>query len=306
MPELPEVETIKKQLSKQIKNKKIAKIAVKYAQIIKAPLEKFKGAVLGARIKNIRRRGKLIIIDLSSGFSLLIHLKMTGQLRYGRGTTRNETRLPAGKAGNCAENFSNKHTRVIFHFADGGRLIFNDVRKFGYINLMLTENLGEYLNKKYGPEPLEKNFTIAKFKATLAKKPKQKRKFSLEKISLRPNGRKIKQFLMDQKNIAGIGNIYADEILFYASVRPDRKISTLTNNEIKKIFQGIKKILTEAIKYRGSSIDNYVDSKGKAGEYHFRLKAYGRAGQPCPKCKTPIKKIKLSGRGTHFCPKCQK
>jgi formamidopyrimidine-DNA glycosylase len=111
---------------------------------------------------------------------------------------------------------------------------------------------------------------------------------------------------MDQKNIAGIGNLYADEILFFAGVMPTRKISTLTGKEIEKILAGIKKILKEAIKYRGSSVDNYLDARGKTGEYHLRLKVYGRKGQPCKKCKTKIQKIKLAGRGTHFCPKCQK
>ena len=280
MPELPEVETIRKQISKQIENKKIAEIEVRYVKIIKAPLKKFKGAVLGARIKNVRRRGKLIIIDLSSGFSLLIHLKMTGQLIFaGVVPPRNLRR------------YDPRHIRAEFLFAGGDRLIFNDIRKFGYINSMRTKDLPEYLDKKYGPEPLDKNFTLAKFKTILAKKPRQK---------------KIKQFLMDQKNIAGIGNIYADEILFRAGVRPDKKTATLAYDEIKKIFQSIKKILNDAIKYRGSSISNYVDSQGRAGKYHLRLKAYGRAGQPCPKCKTPITKIILSGRGTHFCPNCQK
>lgn len=276
MPELPEVETIKKQLGKKLKGKKIKNIKILSAKIIKAPLNNFRRAVLNAKIKDIRRRAKLLIISLSNGYSLLIHLKMTGQLIYSDSKIRN--------------NKLEKHARLIFYFAGQSRLIYNDLRKFGYIKLIKTEKITELLDKEYGPEPLGKNFTFSALKNLLLKKPRTR----------------IKQFLMDQKNISGIGNIYADEILYSAEVLPTRKISTLKENETKKIYHGIKSILTDAIKLRGSSVNNYLDSYGRAGEFHLKLKAYSRAGQPCLKCKTKIQKIKLNGRGTHFCPKCQK
>jgi formamidopyrimidine-DNA glycosylase len=292
MPELPEVETIKNQLVEKIIGKKIEKVKIFLPKMVKTPLSIFKGAVLNSVINSIRRRAKLIIIDLSGGHSLLIHLKMTGQLIYEESKILNQE--------------LRKHTRVIFDFVNGNRLLFNDLRQFGYIKLLKTNEAEKLFEKEYGPEPLENNFTIKTFKNILMRKPMAKRKSFSKNPSFRPTGRKIKQFLMDQKNIAGIGNLYADEILFFAGVMPARKISTLTDKEIEKILTGIKKILKEAIKYRGSSVDNYLDARGKTGEYHLRLKVYGHKGQPCKKCKNKIQKIKLAGRGTHFCPKCQK
>lgn len=277
MPELPEVETIKSQLNKTIKGKRIINVKVSLPKIIKAPLEKFKRAVLGSKIINIRRRAKLIIIDLSSGYSLLIHLKMTGQLIY---CPSYETRSRSA------------HTHLIILFQNNAALFYNDLRQFGYIKLVKTKRVRELIDKEYGPEPFDKNFTLSAFKGLIEGK-------------LRQNG-KIKQFLIDQKNIAGIGNIYADEILFFSGVMPTRKISTLSINEIKKIYEGIRKILATAIKFRGSSVNNYLDSQGRVGEYHLRLKVYSRGNQPCKKCGVKIKKIKLGGRGTHFCPNCQK
>lgn len=275
MPELPEVETIKNQLGKKLKGKKIKDVKILFAKIVKAPLNDFRRAVLNSKIINIRRRAKLIIIDISNGYSLLIHLKMTGQLIY----------HPNFRNSSC-----DAHTHLILNFQNNGELFYNDQRKFGYIKLLKTDKIKELLDKEYGPEPLDKRFTLSIFKKLLIKKPRAR----------------IKQSLLDQKNIAGIGNIYADEILFFSGIRPARIISTLTENEIKKIFQGIKKILANAIKFRGSSVSNYLDSRGRAGKYHLKLKVYSRHSQPCLKCKTKIQKIKLAGRGTHFCPKCQK
>jgi len=277
MPELPEVETIKNQLNKKIKGKKIIGIKIFLPKIIKAPLKNFRRAVLNSKISKIERRAKLIIISLSNSYSLLIHLKMTGQLIYKNAKIKN--------------NESQKYTHLIFYFKNRGQLIYNDLRQFGYIKLIKTAQAIKLLEKEYGPEPLDKKFLLDIFKKLLARKPGKK---------------KIKQFLMDQKNIAGIGNIYADEILFFAGIMPTRKISTLSADENKKIYKNIKKILANAIKFRGSSVNDYLDSQGRAGEYHLRLKVYSRNSQPCKKCKTKIQKIKINGRGTHFCPKCQK
>jgi formamidopyrimidine-DNA glycosylase len=184
-----------------------------------------------------------------------------------------------------------KHTHIIYTFADGSKLFHNDLRKFGFVKLIKTSEVPEYLKKEgYGPEPLENDFTLKIFKALLAKRSRKK----------------IKPTLMDQTFIAGIGNIYADEICFYAGVRPTRIISTLGEKEIKKLFAGIKKILFEAIKYRGTSADQYLDAEGKEGKYAPRLKVYGRKGKKCLRCGGIIQKIKLNGRGTYFCPRCQK
>jgi len=279
MPELPEVETIKRQLQKSIAGKTIKSAEVLYPRFIGMDAKKFKKTIIGAKIKNIRRRAKLLILDISNNFSIMCHLKMTGRLSFSRNSTQNGPSL-----------IINKHAQVIYSFSGGGQLVHSDIRKFGYAKLMPTEDLDKILSQEYGPEPLESVFTEKKL---------------AEIISNRPN-QKAKQFLMDQKNIAGIGNIYADEILFFAGIMPVRKIFSLSKIEIKKLFTGIKKILTDAVKYRGSSISDYRDSHGKAGEYHLKLKVYGREKLPCPKCKTPISKIKLHGRGTHFCANCQK
>lgn len=279
MPELPEVETIKRQLFGKIVGKKIKSVEVLTPRLIKAPLGNFKKAVLDSTIKNVQRRAKLLIIDLSSGYSLLIHLKMTGQLIY------QLPRHPELVSG------SHKHAHIVYTFSDGSKLFHNDLRKFGFVKLLKTEETPRYLEKeKYGPEPLEKKFTVGVFKNLLSTRLRQK----------------IKSALMDQSFVAGIGNLYADEICFYAKVAPARIISDLKDAEIKKLFQGIKKILLQAIARHGSSVDKYVDAEGKQGEFAPFLKVYGREGEKCSRCGGTIKRIKLGGRGTHFCPKCQR
>ncbi len=269
MPELPEVETIKRQLSRKIKGRTIKQVEVRLLKLVKAPLKSFKKKVEGEKIMDVRRRAKLVIFSLSSGLFLLTHLKMTGQLIFN------------GK--------ENKHTHLIYHFTDGNSLIHNDLRKFGFVKLV--KDLDEYFAKeKYGPEPLEKSFTLNFFKKLL-------------------EGRKtkIKPLLMNQKFIVGVGNLYADEILFSAGVLPVRKANDLSDGEIRKIYLGIKKILKLAVKKRGSSADDYLDAAGKKGTFFpSSIKVYRREKKPCFKCKTKIKRIKIGARSAHSCPKCQK
>jgi len=271
MPELPEVETIKLGLLDKVLGKEIKDVDIKEPKLVSFEVTKFKKAVSGAVISNVRRRAKLLILDLSNKNSVIIHLKLTGQLIY------------QGKEG--------KSTRAIFYFTDGTRLVFNDWRKFGYFKLVPTDKVEEFFQKQeFGPEPLEKNFTLECFYKILKKKPKSK----------------IKPFLMDQKNIAGIGNIYSDESLFDAGISPLRLIKDLSEEEVKKLYKSIIKILKEAIRYKGSSVDAYVDIEGGKGQFVPHLKVYRRTGQKCFRCGGTIKRITLGGRGTHFCPKCQK
>ncbi|TSC95729.1 MAG: formamidopyrimidine-DNA glycosylase [Parcubacteria group bacterium Athens1014_10] len=271
MPELPEVETIKLELEGKIKGKKIKEIKIKLPKIINLSVKKFQSILRGLKIEQIKRRAKLLIINLSDNWNLIIHLKLTGQLIY-----------------NAKPE---KHTHLIFYFNGGNNLLFNDLRKFGWIKLLKNNDLEKLLIKeKYGPEPLEKNFTLKIFKNLLFKK----------------KNKKIKPLLMEQNFIAGLGNIYAQEICFYARVRPDRKKETLKENEIEKLFHGIKKILSAAIKRKGTSIDSYLDIYGKKGNYVPFLKVYQREGKKCFRCGEIIKEIKLAGRGTSFCPECQK
>jgi formamidopyrimidine-DNA glycosylase len=285
MPELPEVETIRRQLIRKIKGKKIKVVEVRLPRLVRADLKKFKQSITGAEIKDVRRRAKLLIIELSSGYCLVIHLKLTGQLIY-KAQGQSSEDCPLGTV------LESKHTHIIYIFTDGSQLLHNDLRQFGYVKLVPTNQLTELLEKeeKFGPEPLDKKFTLDLFKQLLTKNPRAK----------------IKPLLMNQTFIAGIGNIYSDEILFYAGVQPTRKVQTLKPEEIKKIYQGIKKILPAAISRRGTSADKYIDTAGQEGEYLPLLKVYQREGQPCVRCGTKIKRLKLGGRSAHFCPRCQK
>jgi len=270
MPELPEVETISRQLNRLIFGKKIKKVTVKLPKIVKMSVAVFRRALEGATIKNISRRAKLLVFELNNGWSMLAHLKMTGQLIF--------------------NGQPDKYTHVIFNFTDGSWLLFNDLRQFGYLKLVKSAQLpGYFLKEGLGPEPLAKDFLLADLEALLVKKPKAK----------------IKQFLMDPKIIAGIGNIYSDEILFFAGVHPLRRVASLKKSEIKKIYGGIKKILLAAIKLKGTSADNYLDALGKKGEFLSKLKVYGKENEKCVKCKGRVARIKIGGRSAHFCPQCQ-
>ena len=241
-------------------------------KMVKAGLKFFKKTLSGAKIKDVRRRAKLLILELDNNYTLVIHLKMSGQLIYNGQKT--------------------KHMHLIYHFTDGSKLIHNDLRQFGYVKLIPADKLEELLEEKekYGPEPLNKDFTLKIFEGLLKKYPKKR----------------IKPLLMDQTFLAGIGNLYADEILFASSVLPTRPVGRIKLAEAKKIYQNIKKILTLAIKYRGTSADLYIDAQGKKGNFLSKLKVYQREGQKCFRCGAIIKRIKINSRSAFFCPRCQK
>jgi len=266
MPELPEVETIKRDLGKVISGKKITGVCVNNPRVIRQPSPAvFKRSLEGRTIKNILRRGKLLILELSGGKALTIHLKMTGQLVY------------PGKV---------KNSRVAFHFADGRALDFNDQRLFG--ELRLTNNWKKLkFVQNLGPEPFD--LTSTDFKVMLSKKKTR-----------------IKPLLMDQGFIAGIGNLYASEILFRAKIDPQRPGQSLTGKEKEILYREIREVLGSAIKHGGSSVDDYVRVSGKPGDYVRFHQVYGRQGKPCLACGAPVKKITQGGRGTYFCPKCQR
>ncbi len=277
MPELPEVETIKRQLANRIQGKRIQKIEIKLSNMIKArSVVFFKRQVIGTKIKGISRRGKLIIINLTNDYSLVIHLKLTGQLIY---------------QGRNADLNNIKYNHLIYYFSDGSKLFHNDLRQFGYVKLVKTIELNKIpLLKNYGPEPLKKAFTLKKFNQLLESRPRPK----------------IKPLLMDQGFIAGIGNIYAQEICWCSRVLPDRIINSLSQSEIKKIYACLIKILKRAIKDKGTSDRDYIDARGQLGKYAAKLKVYGRKNKKCRRCRQSIKKIALAGRGTCYCPGCQK
>jgi len=268
MPELPEVETIRRGLEKRILGKKVNRVEINTDRMVKKPSPKrFKEEVEGRNFKQVIRRGKYLILVLSSGKEIVIHLRMTGQLIYGKRDTKN---------------------RVSFLLSNGKYLNLNDSRHLGEIRLV--ENWKRVPSiAKMGMEPLEGSFTLKVFGEILNKKKA-----------------KIKSLLMNQEFLAGVGNIYAQEALFKARIHPERHAHRLKRDEVKALFSEIKKVLNKAIDYKGSSLNSYVDAQGRRGSFHSRLRVYGRGGEPCVKCKTPLKFIKLAGRGTSFCPKCQK
>jgi formamidopyrimidine-DNA glycosylase len=266
MPELPEVETVKQELEKAVLGKKITEVCIHNPAVIRQPsADKFKKELSGATIKNILRKAKVLILELSDGKSLVIHLKMTGQLIYpGDG----------------------KKSRVSFKFSDGKMLDFNDQRLFAQLRLLDDWRKLTFI-QGLGPEPFD--LTADKFKDMLTYKKT-----------------KIKPLLMDQTFISGVGNLYVAEALFRAKIHPQRPAESLSDKEKERLFNEIKDTLSEAIKYKGSSVDQYVQVSGEPGNYVKYHKVYGREGKPCLVCKTPIKRISLGGRGTYFCPKCQK
>lgn len=266
MPELPEVETIKRELEKAILGKKITRVCVHHPKIIRQPsVAEFQRGIEGGKIKNILRKAKVLILELSNGKSLVIHLKMTGQLVYpGTG----------------------KGSRVTFYLSDGKTLDFNDQRLFAELRLLDDWRSWRFI-KGLGPEP------------SALDKEEFKRMLSSKKTRIKP-------LLMEQTFISGIGNLYAAEALFRARINPARSALSLSDQEKQRLFKEIKDTLQEAIKYKGSSVDQYVQLSGKPGGYVKYHKVYDRAGKPCFSCKGPIKRVALGGRGTYFCPKCQK
>jgi formamidopyrimidine-DNA glycosylase len=266
MPELPEVETIKRDLEKTVLGKKIIGVVINNPAVIRQPGPKeFQAGLKDAVIKNILRRAKVLILELSSGKSLTIHLKMTGQLVFpGNGKT----------------------SRVSFRLSGGTILDFNDQRLFAELRLLDDWRQLKFI-KELGPEPFD--LTAQSFKGL----------FTGRKTRIKP-------LLMDQTFISGIGNLYAAEILFRAKINPGRSAASLTEGEKECLFKEIITVLDEAIKCGGSSIDDYVRVSGKPGNYAQKHRIYGRQGKACLVCKTTIKKVNMGGRGTCFCPRCQK
>lgn len=285
MPELPEVETIKNDLRRRIVGKKIMEVEVRNGKIIRGEKKKFIEILRGNRFGSIERIGKLLIFALGDGRNfLLVHLKMTGQLVF---VSKKEI-IAGGHSFGERLSLPNKYTHVIFTFAGGSRLFFNDMRRFGYMEIVGKDGL-EMVKNKYGTEPLSKEFKSEKLKEI----------FKNRKAP-------VKAVLMTQGLIAGIGNIYADEILFAARVMPNRRANSLAEKEIKDIFKQSKIILKKAVKHRGTTVSDYVDAGGKKGEFSRFLKVYGRRGEKCYKCRGIVKSIKIAGRSASFCEKCQK
>ena len=274
MPELPEVETVRKGLEKLVSEVTIESVDVYWDRIISGPIEttEFKRILMGEKIMEFDRRGKYIIIRFKQ-WALVSHLRMEGKYEVA------ESSAPL-----------KKHTHVVFHLADGRDLRYLDVRKFGRMTLVpIGEELTATGIRLLGPEPTIEAFDEAIFYKTLQTKK-----------------RAIKPLLLDQKIVAGLGNIYVDEALFLAKIHPLRTANSLQKNEVSLLHEAIIKVLGDAVEAGGTTIRTYQNALGEAGSFQVKLSVYGKTGLPCVRCGTPIEKIKVAQRGTHFCPNCQR
>ena len=270
MPELPEVEIIRQDLKRLIVGKKILRIRSDSPKQIKPSLEEVKKKVVGEKISGVKRRGKVLMIELGK-LLLLVHLKLTGRL-----LVRDKNDPP------------DDWQRVTISLSQGKELRFCDLRKFGWIKVVNSNQLS-VISNQLGVEPLTPEFTPEKLAQIL-------------KSSSRP----VKLILMDQKKIAGVGNIYANDALFLAKIDPRRPANKLSSQEVKALFEAIEKVLKAGIKFRGASDQYYLDALGQKGAYQEHFLVYQREGKKCFQCGGKIKRIKLGGRGTFLCPKCQR
>jgi len=289
VPELPEVETIVRELNKKVLGWTFVDVWSDFRKQIKKPasFEQFKKEIKGKKIKKVQRRGKYIFFKLSGDKTLLIHQKLTGHLLVGKWKFKDGKWLPP--PGSLSEKV-NTYIHLLFAFKNGQMLALSDLRKFAKIELWDSKELEKSKEiQSLGPEPLEEDFTFAKFKECFKNKKG-----------------KIKQVLMDQKIIVGIGNIYSDEILWQAKIHPFKDVSKLSNNELKRIYSAMKKILKKAVEVGGESISDFRRTSGKKGGFDPLRKVYRKEGEKCLRCGTKIERKKIGGRSAHFCPKCQK
>jgi formamidopyrimidine-DNA glycosylase len=273
MPELPEVETVRRTLLKLAKGKTIQDVRVLWPKIVKRPeeVQQFRDALIGQTIQDVGRRGKFLKIYLDD-YVLVSHLRMEG--RYGLYDR---------------EEPYDKHTHVFFEFTDGTELRYRDVRKFGTMHLFKKgeEELSPPLSQ-LGPEPFSEHFTPDVLYDRLQK-----------------TNRNIKAALLDQKVVVGLGNIYVDEALFRAGIHPERAANQLSREEVTKLHREIVETLKEAVEKGGSTIRTYINTQGEIGMFQLQLFVYGKKGEFCQRCGTVIEKMVVSGRGTHICPRCQ-
>jgi len=287
MPELPEVETTVNFLKKKILGKKIKEVFVEAEQLIKKPsLSRFKKLIKGKKIEKIERKGKNILFFLSQNLVLLFHLKLTGHLLLGE-WKKEKGKWVSLKEGPLKEDPINRFLRVIFVFEDGKMLALSDLRKFAKIELGKTKEILKEL-EKLGPDPLEISFE--EFKKRIQKKKKSE----------------IKKVLMDQEVISGVGNIYSVEALWEAKISPFRKVKDISEKELKKLFESLKKVLKLAIKLQGESISDWRKPNGEKGNYDKIRKVYRKEGEKCQRCGKKILKKTQAQRSTYFCANCQK
>lgn len=290
MPELPEVETIRRGLAPAITGLRINDVEAIWPRSFEVPSALLAQAVAGQRVTGVRRRAKVLIWDLENGYSLLFHLKMTGQLVL---VHRNQTLFAGGHPTESmlASRLPDRSTRVIFTLGSDLKIFFNDQRKFGWIKLVPRDEVErDSLVARLGPEPLSDDFTLSGFKAELAAH----------------KGAPVKAVILDQSTVAGVGNIYADESLHLARIHPARRAGSLSQAEAKRLHEAVKAIIALGIEHNGTSFSHFITVDQGKGDYLQHARVFRRQGQLCPVCGAVIEKIRVAGRGTHICPVCQK
>ena len=267
MPELPEVETIRTQLEPRLVGRRLELVSILDPRLTR-PLDPREVAaeLEGARVEAVERRGKYLLVRLDSGSSLLVHLRMTGSFGFEPTT----------------------HERAVLELESGERLVYRDVRRFGTWLVLDAIELDPYLATKNGPEPLESRFTSAWLAQQLSRRRAP-----------------LKAVLLDQRVVAGLGNIYADEALWRARLSPLRPANTVEPEDVPRLRRAIRAALRTGIARQGASLRDYAKPDGEAGEMQVEFRVYGREGEPCPRCGTPIAKARVGGRGTWYCPRCQ-
>ena len=289
MPELPEVEVVKRSLTNKTQNLIIKAVKINDGRLrYKINRNKIK-KIIGLKFKKISRRSKYLLFFFDKDIVMLVHLGMTGKFFFVNSKRR---KYKTSFYYDLNEEKDKKHDRIIFDLSNDNKLIYNDIRKFGFIKFVKRVSLDQNIHLKHlGPEPLSTEFSVEYFKNFI-----------------KGRERTIKDLLMDQKFISGLGNIYVNEILFFSGVRPTKKIKKLTNSEIQKIIKFSKKIITKAIILGGSSIKDFSSGSGKKGLFQQHFSVYGKKGENCPtvKCDGKIKKIVIANRASFFCNKCQK
>ncbi|USS89750.1 DNA-formamidopyrimidine glycosylase [Fructilactobacillus cliffordii] len=272
MPELPEVETVRSGLTKLVQGATIESVEVLYPKMINLPAADFEKELAGKQIIRIDRRGKYLLFRLSDDLTLVSHLRMEGKYEV----------EPEGSP-------RPKHTNIVFHLNDGRELWYKDTRMFGKMALVKDDEVMNLSGlNKIGPEPTDADLSFTYLKERLHK-----------------SHRKIKAFLLDQSQVAGLGNIYCDEVLWMSKIHPEQMTNYVSDAEIETLRQNIIKEISAAIQGHGTTVHSYSNAFGEAGEFQNQLQAYGRKGEPCRRCGTPMEKIKVAQRGTTFCPKCQ-
>jgi len=271
MPELPEVETVRSTLAPVLRGRTLERVAVLDGRLTRPEAPEAVAAELqGEHVADVRRRGKYLIVVFASGRHLLVHLRMTGSFQH-----------PVAEG-------SDPHLRAVVTLDDGSDIAYRDVRRFGTWIVLEPGELEAYLDERIGGEPLERAFTTARFAR-----------------ALRGRRAPIKGALLDQRAVAGVGNIYADEALWLARIHPERPAGELDTEEVAALRRAIRRVLRLGIERQGATLRDYRDANGRAGAMQHEFRVYGRGGEPCEGCGTPIAKTRVAGRGTWFCPACQ-